>query len=137
MEAKHKGVSCGGGSPDASDCDGAAGNKLGDDGARALASGVERNVSLRRLELGHNDIGDEGAGQLAMGLSHNLSLETVDLTGNRMVRRAALTQHTPTMAGHPRQCIAHTRTLAAERRRAESPVAPSLPRLIPLRTGRG
>lgn len=115
---------CGvGESPDAGDCDGAAGNKLGDDGARALASGVERNVSLRRLELGHNDIGDEGAGQLAMGLSHNLSLETVDLTGNKMVRPATLTQHSTLMA-----ILVSARALAQPRCGAStSRVPPSRP----------
>ena len=35
-------------------------NSIGDDGARALATALERNTTLTQLNLGRNSIGDDG-----------------------------------------------------------------------------
>ena len=57
-------------------------SNLGDDGAKALAEGLQHCSSLRTLYLGKNSIGDDGAKALAEGLQHCSSLQTLHLEGN-------------------------------------------------------
>ena len=57
-------------------------SNLGDDGAKALAEGLQHCSSLQTLELAENSIGEDGAKALADGLQHCSSLQTLELAGN-------------------------------------------------------
>ena len=57
-------------------------SKLGDDGAKALAEGLQHCSSLQTLNLEANNIGKDGAKALAEGLQHCSSLQTLDLQRN-------------------------------------------------------
>ena len=57
-------------------------NSIGADGAKALAEGLQHCSSLQRLELRGNSIGEDGANALAEGLQHCNSLQTLDLANN-------------------------------------------------------
>jgi Ran GTPase-activating protein (RanGAP) involved in mRNA processing and transport len=46
-----------------------------------LAHGIEKNGSLKKIELGWNNICDDGTNKLANALSSNTSLQQVDLSG--------------------------------------------------------
>jgi Ran GTPase-activating protein (RanGAP) involved in mRNA processing and transport len=59
-------------------------NKIGDDGAVALAAGLKVNSSLQTLNLTWNKIGDEGAVALAEALKDNKSLQTLALCKNQI-----------------------------------------------------
>ena len=59
-----------------------AGNSIGEDGAKALAEGLQHCSSLQTLGLQVNSIGDEGAKALAEGLQHCSSLQTLHLSWN-------------------------------------------------------
>lgn len=58
-------------------------NGIGDDGARALASAVRRNLHVTVLSLEGNAIGAAGAAALASMLEVNGSLRELDLSHNR------------------------------------------------------
>ena len=58
------------------------GNRIGDDGAKALATALETNTSLTSLELGFNRIGADGATALATALKNNTSLTSLNLLNN-------------------------------------------------------
>jgi len=58
------------------------GNKVGDEGAVALAKGIETNTLLTHLNLKANNIGDEGAAEFVDSLDHNTTLLSLDLTHN-------------------------------------------------------
>ena len=57
-------------------------SNLGDDGAKALAEGLQHCSSLQTLDLRRNSIGVDGAKALAEGLQHCSSLQTLDLRRN-------------------------------------------------------
>ena len=57
-------------------------NSIGDDGAAALAEGLESCNSLHTLELSHNSIGDVGAAALAEGLKSCNNLQILNLKSN-------------------------------------------------------
>ncbi|CAN0203052.1 unnamed protein product, partial [Scytosiphon promiscuus] len=59
--------------------------KISDEGVRCLAEALRSNSSLRELRLGYNDISADGASALA-SLLHAASgaLETVELQGNHI-----------------------------------------------------
>ena len=57
-------------------------NNIGDEGAKALASALEKNRSLKRLELDSNNIDNEGTKALATALEKNTTLETLSLEFN-------------------------------------------------------
>ena len=55
---------------------------LGVEGAKALATALERNISVTEVDLQGNDIGVEGAHALAAALGRNTSLTTLELSHN-------------------------------------------------------
>ncbi len=59
-------------------------NKIGAEGAKALAEALKTNASLTTVNLEGNEVGDEGAKALAEALKTNASLTTVDLWGNKI-----------------------------------------------------
>ena len=59
-------------------------NKIGDDGAAALAECLKHNTSLTMLYLHGKGIGDDGVAALAECLKYNKSLTTLDFCGNVM-----------------------------------------------------
>eukprot|EP00729_Bicosta_minor_P016668 gene16669-5220_t len=59
-------------------------NKIGDDGATALAEVLKNNTALATLDLRSNKIGDDGATALAEVLKNNTALATLDLHGNKI-----------------------------------------------------
>jgi len=54
------------------------------DGAKALAAAVIKSNSMRHLELGDNQIGDEGAEALAVTIQTSTTLREVHLGGNEI-----------------------------------------------------
>ena len=56
---------------------GAAGNRMADAGAKALAEAAVENRTLRELDLGRNRIRDAGAEAWAAALHSNSSLQTL------------------------------------------------------------
>jgi Ran GTPase-activating protein (RanGAP) involved in mRNA processing and transport len=58
------------------------GNKVGDEGAVALAQGIKSNTSLTHLDLRANVIGDEGVGEFLDTLDANTTLLKLDLRQN-------------------------------------------------------
>ena len=59
-------------------------NKIGDEGAKALAKALETNTTLEKMCLTVNKIGDEGAKALADALSMNTSLKMLTLGKNKI-----------------------------------------------------
>ena len=57
-------------------------NQIGPEGAQALATALEHNLSLTELGLGDNQIGSEGAQALASALQTNSSLIKLYLVCN-------------------------------------------------------
>ena len=58
-------------------------NKIGDDGAIALANALKGNTSLRHLFLSENNIRDNGAIALANAFEDNTSLEVLSISHNQ------------------------------------------------------
>lgn len=54
------------------------------DGAVAMADALQRNSTLKKLDLNRNDIGDDGAEVLLGSLKFNRTLTTLDLSDNRI-----------------------------------------------------
>ena len=63
-------------------------NKIGDEGAKALAAGVAASGSLAHLNVGFNKIGDAGAKAIAEALRVNAVLTELDLRGNEIGKDA-------------------------------------------------
>lgn len=59
-------------------------NKIGDEGAKALAEALADNSTLISLELTNNWIGNDGANALTMALQHNISLKKLHLDRNNI-----------------------------------------------------
>ena len=59
-------------------------NRIGDEGAKALAAGVASSGSMATLYLGGNSIGNVGANALAEAVRVSGSLEYLDLYNNRI-----------------------------------------------------
>jgi Ran GTPase-activating protein (RanGAP) involved in mRNA processing and transport len=59
-------------------------NRIGNDGAFALAAAMKTNVRLSALILGNNNIGDEGAKALARALEKCTVLTWLDLSDNNI-----------------------------------------------------
>ena len=60
-------------------------NNIGFKGASAFAAVlVDRNCSLRHLDLARNNIADDGAVSLAQGLARNATVEELDLADNNI-----------------------------------------------------
>ena len=57
-------------------------NRIGDEGAKALAVGLQHVTGLQTLDLSGNSIGDEGAKALGEGLQHVTGLQTLVLACN-------------------------------------------------------
>jgi hypothetical protein len=57
-------------------------NKIGAEGAKALAQALEKNESLTSLDFWNNKIGDEGAKAIAQALEKNESLTSLELWNN-------------------------------------------------------
>jgi hypothetical protein len=62
---------------------------LGDDGATALAQGLEFNKHTANLSLQHNKIGDHGAAAFGVLLSVNSNITRLDLSWNDVRARGA------------------------------------------------
>ncbi|XP_015775400.1 PREDICTED: nucleotide-binding oligomerization domain-containing protein 2-like isoform X3 [Acropora digitifera] len=61
-----------------------SGNRVGNEGADALAKGLKENSTLTSLILDYNQIGDVGADALAKGLKENSTLTLLYLSGNQV-----------------------------------------------------
>lgn len=59
-------------------------NRIGSEGAEALAQGLRHNSSLQTLLLSLNDIGNEGAGALAQAMSVNTTLTKLCIPSNNV-----------------------------------------------------
>jgi len=59
--------------------------KVSDEGAIALAAGIQANSSLKELMLEHHEIGDKGCVALAAAISENKTLNFVSLEYNSML----------------------------------------------------
>ena len=59
-------------------------NKIGDEGAKALAEALQENQTLTSLVLWDNKIGDEGGKALLEALQKNQTLTTIYLSDNPM-----------------------------------------------------
>jgi Ran GTPase-activating protein (RanGAP) involved in mRNA processing and transport len=57
-------------------------NKFGVRGGKAIARGIEANVSLRRLDVAWAGLGDTGCSHLAAALKAHSTLAVADLSGN-------------------------------------------------------
>jgi hypothetical protein len=57
-------------------------NKVGDDGAKAIAEALKVNAVVAKLDLGWNKIGDEGAIAIAESLKVNAVVTKLDLVCN-------------------------------------------------------
>jgi len=53
-------------------------NKIGDEGANAVATALEKNRSLESLSLEGNNIGDKGAKAMAAALKVNWTLAEIE-----------------------------------------------------------
>jgi len=60
------------------------GNKIGDEGAKALAEVLKTKVVLNEINLGKNNIGNEGAKGIGEALAVNTTLACLDLRDNRV-----------------------------------------------------
>ncbi|KAL7549003.1 hypothetical protein ACHAWF_012277, partial [Thalassiosira exigua] len=59
-------------------------NKIGDEGAKRLATALKDNKTLVEVSLSFNKIGDEGAKSLADALGISASLKVIGLGGNQI-----------------------------------------------------
>ena len=59
-------------------------NRIGGDGAKALASGLTLNTELLKLNLSDNSIGGDGAKALLDALRNNTTLLELNLSGNKI-----------------------------------------------------
>ncbi len=64
-------------------------NNIGDDGAAALRTALERNNSLKVLRLSKNNIGSDGARHLAAALERNCTLTKLFLINDNIGQAAA------------------------------------------------
>ena len=55
-------------------------NKIGDDGAKALATNLHHCTQLNILDLSNNKIGDDGAIELAVNVHHCTQLGRFDIS---------------------------------------------------------
>ena len=60
------------------------GNKIGDDGAKAIAEALKENTSVTNLDLSSNAISDEGAKAIAEALKENTTITSLDLDENQI-----------------------------------------------------
>lgn len=65
------------------------GNAIGPAGAAHLASALEKNQTLRALNIGHNQVGPTGAATLAASIKHNHSLQWLNLNFNHLGKKGA------------------------------------------------
>ena len=75
-------------------------NRIGDDGAKVIASKLNRCTSLQSLNIGYNEIGDEGGIAIAESLTHNTTaLKELTMSWNSLGNKSisafalALTQN--------------------------------------------
>eukprot|EP00667_Euglena_gracilis_P030533 EG_transcript_42343 len=61
-----------------------SGNKMGPEGAKAVAEALRHNATLHTVNLSWNKMGPEGAKAVAEALRHNATLHTVNLSWNKM-----------------------------------------------------
>jgi len=66
-----------------------SGNRIGNEGATALAAAVGRSSTLTKLHLAKCEIGDEGASMLAEALLRNPRLVQLDMRYNRIGPKGA------------------------------------------------
>ena len=59
-------------------------NDVGDAGAAALASALERSTTMKTLDLFQTDVSDSGVVALASGLGRSPSMTTLDLSWNQI-----------------------------------------------------
>ena len=110
---------------------------MGDVGATALASALEKNTSLQTIYLGSNQVGDTGASALASSLEKNTTLHTLNIGNNYIgdVGASALNsalEHNQTLQElilydeHPSFSTALMQTINAKllRRNSERELAP-------------
>ena len=57
-------------------------NRLGPDGAKALASSISESTTLKKLDLSENHLGSDGAQAIAAAVAKNVSLTNVDMRAN-------------------------------------------------------
>ena len=55
------------------------GNKIGDEGGKAIGEALKVNTSLTEIDLRDNNIGDEGGKAIGEALKVNTSLTDIDL----------------------------------------------------------
>ena len=65
-------------------------NKIGDQGAQAIANALKKNTSLKRLDLYNINIGVKGAKAIAEALEENKVLEELDLRFNNIGNKGAV-----------------------------------------------
>ncbi|MBW8308182.1 MAG: hypothetical protein K0M45_00830, partial [Candidatus Paracaedibacteraceae bacterium] len=65
------------------------GNQLGDEGAQAVASALQHNTALKKLNLRFNQIHEAGAQALATALQHNNILTKLNLSWNQISEAGA------------------------------------------------
>ena len=79
---------------------GISANRIGDDGAKALATGLAHNTVLLKLDLSDNSIGGDGAKALLDALQNNTTLLELNLSGNKIGKDSgkvfAIGQHNTT-----------------------------------------
>jgi Ran GTPase-activating protein (RanGAP) involved in mRNA processing and transport len=66
------------------------GNKIGIEGAKALAGMLEKNETITKLDLSRNNIGDDGAKALAEALKVNKTITTLHLLYNNIGKDGAI-----------------------------------------------
>jgi len=66
-----------------------ANNKIGNEGASALAEGLQTNTTITVLNLANNKIGNEGASALAQVLQTNTTITVLDLANNQIGNEGA------------------------------------------------
>ena len=59
-------------------------NKLGDDGAELLSTGITSSITLRVLDISSNNIGSSGTTAIANALTNNTSLEELYMSYNKV-----------------------------------------------------
>jgi len=60
------------------------GNNIGDEGAREVATALNKNTKLIRLHINYNNIGDKGAQAIATALEQNTTLTILDISRNNI-----------------------------------------------------
>jgi len=65
-------------------------NQIGNDGAAALGKFLESNKSVSKVYLNNNQIGDVGAAAIAAGITNNGKVSVLDLSNNKIGAAGAL-----------------------------------------------